>query len=498
VFLSAFERPDFERRTAIIFRDRKYTYGQIATEARLIAGGLQSSGIRPGDRIALYMRNSDQFIPAYLACEWIGSVAVPIRYSEAGVFAISWCNHMGVKSVIADDELIESITSHASELTSCRSVVTPLQARIAAPNPEKYPHVVNDGKPLLIVHTSGSTAQPKAVMQGLDALNAHARAMIEYLPLRPDDVVCVVSDLSHGFGLNTLATLSFAVGAAVLVFNQSEYDDETIIHEMTKQGATIVGSNPVRFRRLLLAARRLAELHSVELPKLRFALSSTDKLPDDVAIQWKEIFGTPLLECWGMTETCSCVLFNRPGDHEVGTVGRPIPNVEVRIVGSEDRDVLDGDVGEMWLAGDFLFSGYWNDPEATQRATYGGWFRTGDQFIRHPSDRYRFVGRGGYSIKRGGILGSVFEIESAFMRHPAVAECVAVTVPSKEWGQDIELFLKLRSSVSAIELRAHADMTCGIFMRPSRYWSVSAIPETSAGKVARNIEKLRAAAEPLN
>jgi acyl-CoA synthetase (AMP-forming)/AMP-acid ligase II len=137
------------------------------------------------------MRNSDQFIPAYLACEWIGSVAVPIRYSEAGVFAISWCNHMGVKSVIADDELIESITSHASELTSCRSVVTPLQARISAPNPEKYPHVVNDGKPLLIVHTSGSTAQPKAVMQGLDALNAHARAMIEYLPLRPDDVVCV-------------------------------------------------------------------------------------------------------------------------------------------------------------------------------------------------------------------------------------------------------------------------------------------------------------------
>jgi acyl-coenzyme A synthetase/AMP-(fatty) acid ligase len=92
----------------------------------------------------------------------------------------------------------------------------------------------------------------------------------------------------------------------------------------------------------------------------------------------------------------------------------------------------------------------------------------------------------------------VFEIESAFMRHPVVAECVAVTVPSKEWGQDIELFLKLRSSVSAIELRAHADMTCGIFMRPSRYWSVSAIPETSAGKVARNIEKLRAAAEPLN
>jgi acyl-coenzyme A synthetase/AMP-(fatty) acid ligase len=84
------------------------------------------------------------------------------------------------------------------------------------------------------------------------------------------------------------------------------------------------------------------------------------------------------------------------------------------------------------------------------------------------------------------------------MRHPAVAECVAITVPSKEWGQDIEVFVKLRSTVSATELHAHADMTCGIFMRPSRYWSVLAIPETSAGKVARNFDQLRALAKPLN
>jgi long-chain acyl-CoA synthetase len=376
-------------------------------------------------------------------------------------------------------------------LTSCRTVITPLQARIA-PNAGKYHHIESNGKPLLIIHTSGSTAQPKAVMQDLDALDAHARALIEYLPLRPDDVVCVVSDLSHGYGLHTLATLSFAVGAAIMIFDQSEYDDAKIIHDMAKKGATVAGSNPVRLRRLLQAAG-----NEVELPKLRFALSSTDKLPDDVARQWEEVFGSPLSEAWGMTETCSCVLLNRPGDHEIGSAGRPLPNLQVRIVGTDGRDVPDGNVGEMWLAGDFLFSGYWNDPEATQRVTNGGWFTTGDQFVREESGRYRFIGRAGHTIKRGGILGSVFEIESAFMCHPAIAECVAITVPSKEWGEDIEVFVKLRSAISATELHAHADTTCGIFMRPSRYWSVSAIPETSAGKVARNIERLRALAKPL-
>ena len=253
---------------------------------------------------------------------------------------------------MADDRLIERITSHAVELTSCRTVITPLQARIA-PNAGKYHHIASNGKPLLIIHTSGSTAQPKAVMQDLDALDAHARALIEYLPLRPDDIVCVISDLSHGYGLHTLATLSFAVGAAIMIFDQSEYDDAKIIHDMAKQGATVAGSNPVRLRRLLQAAG-----NAVELPKLRFALSSTDKLPDDVARQWEEVFGSPLLEAWGMTETCSCVLLNRPSDHEVGTAGRPLPNLQVRIVGTDGRDVPDGDVGEMWLAGDFLFSGY--------------------------------------------------------------------------------------------------------------------------------------------
>jgi long-chain acyl-CoA synthetase len=490
VFLQAFERPEFEQRTAIIFRGWKYTYGQIAAEARLIASGLQSLGMRQGDRVALHFRNSHQFMAAYLACEWIGAVVVPIRYSESSAMVISWCNHLGVKCIMADDRLISRVTSHIAELTSCRTVITPLQAK-SAHNARKYQHIVN-GKPLLIIHTSGSTAQPKAVMQNLDALNAHALDLIEYLSFRPDDVVCVVSDLSHGFALHTLVTLSFAVGAAIVIFDQSEYDDAKIIDAMTKERVTIAGSNPVRFRRLLQAAR-----DSVELPKLRFALSSTDKLPDDV-LEWEGVFGSPLLEAWGMTETCSCVLSNRLGDHEVGTVGRPLRNVQVRIVGTDDRDVPDGDVGEMWLAGDFLFSGYWNDPEATQRATDGGWFRTGDQFVRNRSGRYRFVGRGGHTIKRGGILGSVFEIESALMRHPAVAECVAITVPSKEWGQDIEVFVKLRSTVSATALHAHADMTCGIFMRPSRYWSVSAIPETSAGKVARNFEQLRALAKLLN
>jgi long-chain acyl-CoA synthetase len=490
MFLSAFERPDFAERTAIIFRGDKFTYGKVAAEARDIAGGLQSLGVCQGDRVGLHFRNSDEFVASYLACYWIGAVAVPLRYHESTDLLIPYCNDLSVKCVMADDRLVDRIASRVTELTSTRTVVTPLQAKIGF-DETKYRRVANDGKPLLIVHTSGSTARPKAVMQGLHALTTRAHALIEYMPFRSDDVVCVISDLSHGFGLHTLATAGFAVGAAVMIFDQAEFDARRIIHEASREGATILGANPTNLRRLLRVVRDASEL-----PKLRFALSSTDKLPDDVALQWQEVFAAPLLEAWGMTEACSCVLFNRPDDHKIGTVGRPLPIVQARIVGTDGRDVPDGDVGELWLAGDFLASGYWNNPEATLQALSDGWLKTGDQFIRDPSGRYRFVGRGWHIIKHGGVGVSPFEVESAMMRHPAIAQCVAIGVPSDEWGQDVEVFVTLRSPVSAAELRLHAAETLSLAGRPARYWSIPAIPETSAGKVARKIADY-AGAKPL-
>jgi long-chain acyl-CoA synthetase len=482
MFLSAFERPEFAERTAIIFRGQKFTYGKVAAEAREIAGGLQSLGVCQGDRVGLHFRNSNEFVASYLACYWTGAVAVPLRYHESPDLLIPYCNDLNVRCVIAGDRLVDRIASRAAELTSTSTVVTPLQAKSGF-DETKYRRVANDGEPLLIVHTSGSTARPKAVMQGLHALTTRARALSEYMPFRPDDVVCVVSDLSHGFGLHTLATAAFVVGAAVMIFDQAEFDARHILQEASREGATILGANPTNIRRLLRGASDASEL-----PKLRFALSSTDQLPDDVALQWQEVFAAPLLEAWGMTEACSY--------HEIGTAGRPLPIVQARIVGADGRDVPDGDVGELWLAGDFLASGYCNNPEATRQTFSDGWLRTGDQFIRDPSGRYRFVGRGWHVIKHGGVGVSPFEVEEAMMRHPAIAQCVAIGVPSKEWGQDVEVFATLRSQVSATELRLHAINTLSLAGRPARYWSIPAIPETSAGKVARKIADY-AEAKPL-
>lgn len=490
MLLSAFDRRDFEHRTAVIFMDRHWTYGEIAAEGRRVCAGLQALGISKGDLVAFRLRNGPKFFAALLGCWWAGAVVAPIMVSESDAMAISWCNHLGVACLLLDESLVATIAPLLSELTSCRAVVSTAAAsnttgvhpwRALVDNDGNHERVaVDDREPVVIVHTSGTTARPKAVGQSRRAMNARARAQLEHLPFRPDDVVCVVTNCSHQFALQSMVTPAFSLGAAVLLF--PEFKPAQVLREMTKHGATVTNGYPAVLSALLETARQDPTSYA---PKLRLAMSSSDKLPESLCGQWQEAFDAPLLEGYGLSETCGNILFNRPGDHGVGTVGRPFPGVRIRIAGPEGQDVPDGTMGELWCAGDFLFAGYWNDPDATRRAMTEGWYRTGDQAIRDHDGRYRIVGRTGFVFKRGGIPVSPYEIESALALHPAISDCLVIGVPSERWGKEAEAFLVLNQTIPVGDLHAHAAALLGEPRRPVRFWSVPRIPRTPGGKIAR-------------
>jgi len=503
MLLSAFDRRDFENRTALIFLDRHLSYGEIAAEGWRVAAGLQSLGISKGDRVAIHMRNGPQLLASIIGCWRIGAIAVPIRPWQAPAMIVAWCSYLGVVCLLVDELLVEKVRPHVSELTTCRAVVStgsvprtdgiqPWSALFD--NDGGHERIAADERePAIIVHTSGTTARAKAVGQSMRGLRARASAQLTHLPFGPDDVVGVFSDCSHSFGLHVMTTPAFAVGATVLMM--PEFKPAAILRAMTKHGATVTGGAPGYLLGLLEAARRDREFNA---PKLRLVISSSDKLPESFYGEWREVFDAPLIEGYGMTEACGNITFNRPGDVGEGSVGRPLPGVQIRIVGPDGRDVPDGMVGELWCTGDFLFARYWNDPDATRRAMVDGWFRTGDQAVRDHHGRYRIVGRTGFMIKRGGIFVSPFEVEAALAQHPAIAECMATGALSEQWGQEVEAFLVLRRTVSAADLHAHAAQALGEPSRPVRFWSVPEIPKTPAGKVARGeLGELRASARPL-
>jgi acyl-CoA synthetase (AMP-forming)/AMP-acid ligase II len=503
VFLSAFDRRDFEDRTALIFLGERWTYGKIAAEARRVAAGLQSFGVHKGDRVGLHFKNSPQLLASLVACSWIGAIAVPIRRWQTATMTISWCNYLAVACLLVEESLVDKVAPHLSELTSCRAIVSTEAApttRAVAPwsalvdNNGRYQRIaVDERDPVIILHTSGTTARPKAVGQSLRGLNARARGQLEHLPLGSEDVVCVFSDCTHGFGLHALATPALAIGATILLM--PEFDAPAILHEMAKHGATVTGGAPGYLLSLLDAARRETEPCR---SKLRFVISSTDKAPESLHREWREVFGAPVIEAFGQTESSGVIISNRLGDIGAGTVGRPFPGVHIRVVGPDGRDVPDGSVGELWCAGDVLFAGYWNDPDATRRAVVDGWLRTGDQAVRDEDGRCRMVGRTGFMIKRGGIFVSPYEVEAALAEHTGIADCMAAGAPSERWGQEVEAFVVLKKTVPVAELHAHAARALGEPSRPVLFWSVASIPKTPLGKVARSeIVELRNSARLL-
>jgi long-chain acyl-CoA synthetase len=306
--------------------------------------------------------------------------------------------------------------------------------------------------------------------------------------VRLDELLASIRAAEHG-------DPALALGAAVLLF--PEFKPAQVLREMTKHGATVTNGYSALLSALLEAARQDSRSYA---PKLRLAMSSSDKLPERLCGQWQEVFNAPLLEGYGLSESCGNILFNRPGDHGVGTVGRPFPGVRIRIVGPDGQDVPEGTMGELWCAGDFLFAGYWNDPDATRRAMTEGWYRTGDQAIRDHDGRYRIVGRTGFVFKRGGIPVSPYEIESALALHPAIIDCLVTGVPSERWGKEAEAFLVLKQMIPVADLHAHAAALLGEPRRPVRFWSVPRIPRTPGGKIARSdsdIGELRASARLL-
>ena len=242
---------------------RRLTYGEIAAEACRVAAGLQSFGVHKGDRVGLYFRNCPQLLASLIACWRVGAVAVPIRRWQSAEMTVSWCNYLGVVCLLIDEALEEKLAPHLEQLISCRNVVsTAAEPSIAMQRWSAL--VANDGhharaavderEPALILHTSGTTARPKAIAHNLRGLNDRARALLQHLPIEPEDVVCVFSDCSHAFGLNVMAAPALAAGATVLLI--PEFDPKAILREMSKHGATVMGGAPGYLLSLLDEARK--------------------------------------------------------------------------------------------------------------------------------------------------------------------------------------------------------------------------------------------------
>jgi len=221
--------------------------------------------------------------------------------------------------------------------------------------------------------------------------------------------------------------------------------------------------------------------------RLRLMVSGSAALPAGTLHRWKEITGHTLLERYGMTEIGMALSNPLRGERVPGSVGTPLPSVEVRLVGENGTPVAAGTPGEIEVRGPSVFAEYWGRPDATREAFRDGWFRTGDTAV-FENGRYRILGRTNVDIlKTGGHKVSALEIEEALRGHPAVAECAVVGLPDPEWGERVAAAVVLNEgdALDLSSLRAWARQLLAAHKLPSRLRVLDALPRNAVGKVMK-------------
>ena len=354
--------------------------------------------------------------------------------------------------------------------------------------------------PALLHFTSGTTGKPKGALHVHEAVVMHHLTGGLVLDLRPDDVFWCTADPGWvtGTSYGIIAPLTHGVTGIV---DEAEFDAERWYRILQDQKVTVWYTAPTAIRMLMKAGSALAR--RFDLPALRLMASVGEPLNPE-AVRWgEEAFGMPFRDNWWQTETGGIMIANVPGlPVRPGSMGKPLPGVEAGVVRRTDgavEEITAADTpGELALRPGWpsMFRAYWGEPERYGRCFADDWYLTGDLVRRDTDGYYWFVGRADDVIKTSGHLIGPFEVESALLEHPAVAEAGVIGKPDPVAGEIIKAFVSLKGSAQPTdalrkELLGFARTRLGAVVAPKEIAFLPALPRTRSGKIMRRLLKAR-------
>ena len=418
--------------TALIWQGRTTTYGELRDQVERFRGGLASLGIESGDRVALLLGNSPHFVIGYLATIGLGAVAVPLNPTSPAPELESELSVVGAKAVIVDK--VSAVNWSHVDPSLLPTIETVIHTETAGEGTVGFDDLVTSSEPLAIVEvdtshlaalmfTSGTAGAPRAAMLTHGNLMANLdQSLSAEGHIDRDDVIFGVLPLFHIFGLNVVVGLGLRVGATLLLVQR--FDPSTAVQSIQDRKVTVIPGAPA----LWTAFAHFDDLAPDTFATVRLALSGASRLSITVAEAMRDRFGVEIREGYGLTEASPIVTTSTGSPVRFGSVGRALRGVEIRLV-NVDGDALVGDVGEVWVKGDNIFGGYYNDPEATAAVLTDGWLHTGDMATTDDDGYLYLVDRSKDLIIVSGFNVYPAEVEEMLVMHPDVAEAAVVGVP---------------------------------------------------------------------
>jgi len=494
---------------------REFTYADLAEATNRFANVLAGLGVGKGERVyalagrvpELYvaalgtLKNRGVFCPLFSA---FGPEPIRTRLAigQARVLvtteALYRRKFAGLRDLVPDLEHVLLIGESGKRTDVPETHDLAQLLREASPAFTIGPTRPDD--PALLHFTSGTTGTPKGAVHVHEAVVAHHATGRLALDLHPDDVFWCTADPGWvtGTSYGILAPLTNGVTSVV---DEAEFDAERWYGILQEQRVTVWYTAPTAIRMLMRAGADLARKY--DLSALRFLASVGEPLNPEAVVWGREAFGRPFHDNWWQTETGGIMVANYASmDVRPGSMGRPLPGIEAAIVRATDAGVevvTEPDVqGELALRPGWpsMFRGYWNEPDRYAKCFAGGWYLTGDLARRDADGYFWFVGRKDDVIKTAGHLIGPFEVESALMEHPAVAEAGVIGKPDPVALEVVKAFVALKpghepSDALNRELIGFARSRLGPAVAPREIAFVPSLPKTRSGKILRRLLKAR-------
>jgi len=494
---------------ACIYDNDVVTYGEMERQSNRVARLLRELGVRRGDRVAVLIENSSAYISAYYGILKCGGITVAMYTTTTAKTLAYILNDCAVRVLVTQSKhlkLLEEIRDSLSKLHAIILLDESGTGSLASPNIASLPwpmsnsqHVAQqpDGPlnlPMIdlnlasIIYTSGSTGGPRGAMLSHLNIVTNTRSIVSYLGLTSQDRIMVVLPFPYVYGKSLLNT-HIAVGATVIIDNRFLFPN-VVLRTMQEKGATGFAGVPSTYAILL----GKSAVRKMEFPGLRYLTQAGGAMAPTLIREVMEVFtGKKLFVMYGATEASARLSYLPPEDlpRKVGSIGKPIPNVELRLIKDDGEEAGRDEVGEIVARGANIMQGYWNQPEETKAVLTEHGFHTGDLGRVDDEGFFYVVGRKRDMIKSAGNRVSAKEIEEIILEHPNILETAVIGVPDKFIGEAICAYIVPKNSVPipSEELIGYCKERLPEYKVPRSVIVSESLPKNASGKIMK--EELR-------
>ena len=458
-------------------RLRDLTFGQLRDRASRLSAALGNRGLRHGDRVAVYLSNRVEFIDLFLACVRSGLVLVPINvlYREREV-----------AHIVADAEpkLVVTTSSNVPLFPGGTPIVDVDELSVEAsqlePTDTRPP--IDGDAPAAIVYTSGTTGRSKGAVLSHNNMAANALALVTCWRITSVDRYLAALPLFHVHGLGN-GLCSWLVSGCLMRLVE-RFEASRALQWFEEFTPSLFFGVPTIYVRLLELPPDAAR--SIGL-RGRLFVSGSAPLPAHILEAFRARFGHTILERYGMSETLMLTSNLLEGERRAGTVGYPLPGVSLSLRNASGTTVPPGDVGEVWVKGPTVFSGYWRNPEATASAFRDGWFTTGDLGQLDEDGCLTLRGRATELIISGGFNIYPREIEELLLEQDGVREAAVVGMPDERRGEVPVAYVVADHDIDVARLRERCAQSLASFKAPRVIVRVDTLPRNAMGKLQKHL-----------